>query len=78
MNLVLEQQVLHHFQQFDAAVTMSDHPKGFCKKVPAEQKFQKNRLARQLRGVTVFKAYVHQRHGYRIAKRSVALDYRHV
>jgi hypothetical protein len=40
MNLVLEQQVLHHFQQFDADVTMPD-PKGFCKKVPEEQKCQK-------------------------------------
>jgi len=29
MNLMLEQQVLHHFQQFDADVTMPDHPKGF-------------------------------------------------
>jgi hypothetical protein len=78
MNLVLEQQVLHHFQQFDADVTMPDHPKMFCKKVPEEQKCQKNRLARQLRGVTVLKAYVHQRHSNRIAQSRVALDYRHV
>jgi len=32
MNLVLEQQVQHHFQQFDADVTMPDRPKSFAKK----------------------------------------------
>lgn len=78
MNLALEQQVLNHFQQFDADVTMLDHPKGFCREIPKEQKCLEKRLACQLRGVTVRKAYVHQRHSNRVAQSSVTLDYRHI
>jgi hypothetical protein len=78
MNLVPGKQVLHHFQQFDADVTAPDHPKGFCRKIPEEQKCREKKLACQLRRVTVRKAYVHQRHSNRVAQSSVTLDYRHI